>query len=100
MNKGLLALAVVVIGAVIYLSQGGEEGASESSTAPAAVEVERTIGLIDDERIKAADSEPGNWLAFGRNYEEQRFSPLTQINKENVDSLGLAWFKDMNTNRA
>ena len=100
MNKGLLALAVVVIGAVIYLSQGGEEVAHESSTAPAAVEVERTIGLIDDERIKAADSEPGNWLAFGRNYEEQRFSPLTQINKENVDSLGLAWFKDMNTNRA
>ena len=53
MNKGLLALAVVVIGAVIYLSQGGEEVAHESSTAPAAVEVERTIGLIDDERIKS-----------------------------------------------
>ena len=57
MNKGILALAVVVIGAVIYLSRGGEEVAHESSTAPAAVEVERTIGLIDDERIKAADSE-------------------------------------------
>lgn len=41
MNKGLLALAVVVIGAVIYFSQGGEEVAHESNTASVAVEVER-----------------------------------------------------------
>ena len=46
MNKGLLVLAVVVIGTVIYLSQGGEEVAHEASTAPAAVEVERTIGPV------------------------------------------------------
>ena len=58
------------------------------------------IGLIDDERIKNAESEPGNWLAYGRTYEEQRFSPLTQINKSNVADLGVAWYKDMGTNRA
>jgi PQQ-dependent dehydrogenase (methanol/ethanol family) len=39
-------------------------------------------------------------LSFGRTYEEQRFSPLTQVNKETVGQLGLAWYKDMNTNRA
>ena len=58
------------------------------------------IGLINDERILAAESEPGNWLAHGRTYEENRFSPLTQINKENVSQLSLAWYKDMGTNRA
>ena len=58
------------------------------------------MGLIDDERIKNAESEPGNWLAYGRTYEEQRFSPLTQINKDSVSKLGLAWFKDMQSNRA
>ena len=59
-----------------------------------------SIGLIDDNRIIEAESEPGNWLAFGRTYEEQRFSPLTKINKETVSELGLAWSKDMGTNRA
>jgi len=59
-----------------------------------------SIGLINDERILEAESEPGNWLAYGRTYEEQRFSPLTKINKETVKDLGLVWSKDMGTNRA
>ena len=58
------------------------------------------IGMIDDQRIIDADSEPGNWLSYGRTYEEQRFSPLDQISKDTVKDLGLAWFKDMGTNRA
>ena len=57
------------------------------------------VGLINDERIKNAESEPGNWLAYGRSYEEQRFSPLDQINRETVSQLGLAWFRDMRTTR-
>jgi quinohemoprotein ethanol dehydrogenase len=61
---------------------------------------EKKTAWIDDERILNAESEPGNWLAYGRTYEEQRFSPLTQINAENVSELGLAWSKDMGTNRA
>ena len=59
-----------------------------------------SIGLIDDERILSAESEPGNWLAFGRTYDERRFSPLKQINKDSVSNLGLVWSKDMGTNRA
>jgi quinohemoprotein ethanol dehydrogenase len=66
---------------------------------PAAT-VAATIGLIDDARINAAEDEPGNWLAYGRTYEEQRFSPLTQINRDTVDQLGLSWSRDMGTNRA
>ncbi len=39
-----------------------------------------------------SDREQGaNWLAYGRNYYEQRFSPLDQINRDNVSKLGLAW---------
>ena len=53
------------------------------------------IGQIDDARINNAESEPGNWLAYGRDYEEQRFSPLTQINRESVDRLGLAFELDL-----
>ncbi|MEZ5735587.1 MAG: PQQ-dependent dehydrogenase, methanol/ethanol family [Novosphingobium sp.] len=50
-------------------------------------------------RIVNADAEPENWLTTGRNYYETRFSPLDQINLDNVDSLGLDWFYDLDTNR-
>jgi quinohemoprotein ethanol dehydrogenase len=48
-------------------------------------------GDVDGARITMADSEPGNWLAHGRTYDEQRFSPLGEINRDNVARLGLAW---------
>lgn len=47
-------------------------------------------GEVTARRIIAADSEPGNWLAHGRSYDEQRHSPLTGITRENVGSLGYA----------
>ncbi|MCH2173434.1 PQQ-dependent dehydrogenase, methanol/ethanol family [Myxococcota bacterium] len=58
------------------------------------------IGQIDDARIENAASEPGNWLAYGRDYSEQRFSPLEQVNRSSVGRLGLAWMKDMGSNFA
>ena len=56
-------------------------------------------GRVDGTRIAAADAEPGQWLSYGRTYDEQRFSPLDQINAENVDELGLAWFYDTGQTR-
>src|SRR5271156_6469139 len=55
---------------------------------------------VDGERIANADAEPGNWLSYGRTYSEQRYSPLKLINDKNVGQLGLAWFADLDTNRA
>ena len=54
---------------------------------------------VDGARIANADSEPGNWLAHGRTYDEARFSPLTQINSDNIDELGLTWYFDTGTDR-
>ncbi len=36
-----------------------------------------------------------NWAMTGFSYDEQRHSPLTQINDENVQDLGIAWFADL-----
>ena len=58
----------------------------------------RTRG-VTAARIVAADREPGNWLTTGRTYDEQRFSPLTQINGGNAAQLGLAWYADLDTQR-
>ncbi len=54
---------------------------------------------VNEYRLVNADHEPGNWMTHGRTYGEQRFSPLIQINDQNVSHLGLAWFYDLDTNR-
>ncbi len=54
---------------------------------------------VNESRIINADREPGNWMTYGRTYDEQRFSPLNQINDHNVSQLGLAWYYDLDTNR-
>ena len=46
---------------------------------------------MDDARLAAADTEPGNWLTHGRTWGEQRFSPLAQIDEHNVARLAPAW---------
>src|SRR5215510_16329670 len=38
---------------------------------------------------------PDDWLMFSRTYDAQRFSPLTQVNKQNVNQLGLAWSRGL-----
>jgi PQQ-dependent dehydrogenase (methanol/ethanol family) len=54
---------------------------------------------VDDARLVNADIDQENWLTYGRTYKEQRHSPLTQINEETLDRLGLAWYADMATIR-
>jgi quinohemoprotein ethanol dehydrogenase len=54
---------------------------------------------VDEARIVAADREPGSWLAHGRTYDEQRYSPLARINAGNVERLGLAWSYATGTTR-
>lgn len=93
---GLLIAAL--IGYFIFNQPGGDGAAPVTTTETPPAEAAApapTVGLIDDARIAAADSEPGNWLAYGRDYREQRFSPLTQVNRETVKDLGLAWFKEL-----
>ena len=87
---GVIAL---LIGGILWLSVFDDSDTRDVSE-------DRIVGYIDEQRIINADTEPGNWLAYGRTYEEQRFSPLNQINRENVKKLGLAWYKDMQSNRA
>lgn len=47
----------------------------------------------------ASDPSPGEWPSYGRDYAEQRFSPLKQISTANVSNLGLAWYYDFRVGR-
>ena len=49
---------------------------------------------VDSAAIASADL-PDQWLSHGRNYSEQRFSPLTDINQSTVGRLGLRWYVDL-----
>lgn len=40
-----------------------------------------------------------DWSMYGRTNDEQRFSPLKQINDQNVQKLGLVWSHELGTNR-
>jgi quinohemoprotein ethanol dehydrogenase len=57
----------------------------------------KPAAAVDTARLIAADSEPGNWMAPGRTYSEQHFSPLKSIDAGNVKQLGLAWSYDLDT---
>ena len=46
-----------------------------------------------------ATANPELWPTHGGSYEEQRFSELDTINRENVIELGLAWYFDFDTHR-
>ena len=43
------------------------------------------------ERIARADKEPQNWLTYFGTYNAWRYSPLNQINRDNVKSLQPVW---------
>jgi PQQ-dependent dehydrogenase (methanol/ethanol family) len=54
---------------------------------------------VDAKRLLTADKNNAEWVTYGRTYDEQRFSPLTKINKDNVEKLSLAWYFDLDTSR-
>ena len=53
---------------------------------------------VDDPRLQAADKDRSNWLSYGRDYSNQRFSPLDQINRESVKQLAPRWIYQTGTN--
>ena len=49
----------------------------------------QTIPAVSSARLRAP--QPGEWLTYGREYNNQRFSPLAQINRDNVSRLTARW---------
>jgi PQQ-dependent dehydrogenase (methanol/ethanol family) len=52
----------------------------------------RPIGVnvnVTDAQLLGADNDLDNWLLYGRTYDNKRYSPLDQINAENVHKLRL-----------
>lgn len=70
------------------------EGVDYDPDAPVVASAEQAARLksmppVTDEMLKAPS--PADWLLWGRTYDGDSFSPLEQINKENVGELTTAW---------
>lgn len=50
-----------------------------------------SIAQVSFDRITSAQKEPGNWLTYSGNYQGHRFSPLSEINTENISRLRVKW---------
>ena len=90
---GLWARALFLLPTVAFMVTAWAED-DESSKEPVAES--RPPGWVDEARVIAAgEAEPGSWLAHGQNYDELRFSTLSDINRDTVGTLGLAWVKNL-----
>ncbi|MCB1728903.1 MAG: hypothetical protein KDI21_00345, partial [Halieaceae bacterium] len=56
--------------------KAAENPAGDTGDQPAVVAAAAAaaVAAVDSERLLAADSEPGNWMSYGRTYSEQRYS--------------------------
>ncbi len=68
------AVAVLAIGGLAQFVCAADVGAAGAE-------------LVTDQVLLGAQENAGEWLMYGRNYLNQRFSPLDKISKENVTQL-------------
>src|SRR6187551_2229979 len=76
----------------LLLACAAAGGAQGTPAAPA---------MVTGETLRNADApdQVGDWQSYSRGWNEQRYSPLNQINDSNVGQLGLAWYDDLQTYR-
>ena len=84
MRYGSTLLAAALL-AGCNISVAGDDQAAAVTTG---------VGKIDGAYLTTG-GDGSDWAMTGYNYTEARFSPLTQINADNVGQLGLAWYADM-----
>ena len=64
-----------------------EQVATVKKAAPSAVK----FTSVTNDMLLGAGKEGKNWLIYGRDYTNQRYSPLTQIHAGNVKDLKVSW---------
>jgi PQQ-dependent dehydrogenase (methanol/ethanol family) len=89
----LIAVRRLLLLIVLLLGGCDREQAAAPQPAPAAVPA-AAVG-----EAAVAPLPDTDWAQHGNDYREQRYSSLEQVNRDNVQDLGLAWSFDMYTQR-
>jgi len=61
--------------------------------------IRAVTGKVDGAAIQANGKSTKDWLSYGLDYTEARFSRLGQVNAGNAKNLGLAWSYDLESSR-
>lgn len=80
MSSRMLKLTTALAASLLVVTASG---AMAQST-----KLDKLTPVTDDTLLKPAD---GDWLHFRRTYDGWGYSPLTEITKENVKDLEVAW---------
>src|SRR5690606_41546796 len=86
-GEGPMRRASVLLSLLAAASMACARG--EDPDAALRARIRAAAEAIDDARLRAADTDVGNWLTHGRTYDERRTSPLDQIDEHNVSRPGL-----------
>jgi len=87
-----LLLPLAFAGCNLAYNPTSGEGAARASVASGAA-------AVDQARMLKGTDDPSQWPTYGGSYNEQRFSPLAQINDTNIQQLGLAFYADYDSNQ-
>jgi len=85
--SGKMVLLSLSVASLALASCSSESGNSSAKSDPGIAE------------IMSFSATGESWPAIGGDYSEQRFSPLTRIDKSNVGTMGLAWEANMESTR-
>lgn len=83
-------VAVGAVGATLLASAGQAQEQVETATKKPTTRPP-TFTAVTDAMLANARGDARNWLMVGRDYSNQRWSPLSQINTGNVAQLKPAW---------
>src|SRR5262245_48844389 len=72
-------------------------GAAAAVVTPQSGALAQAQGFVPVTDAMLNNPVPSDWLMVSRTYDEQRFSPLDQINKTNVSQLRMAWARSLPT---
>ena len=89
--RGLLFLASLGLAAWLWLGVWRPRAIALEAAAANQQPAAEPVGAVDDDDLLKAGSNHANWLMYGRTYDGHRYSPLKQINTENVSRLIPLW---------
>jgi len=81
----------MAVGIGALLLAGVARGQEQVDTKTKSAQAGPAFTSVTSAMLMKARNDASNWLIYGRDYTNQRWSPLTQINTSNVGGLRVSW---------
>ncbi|HEU4642310.1 MAG TPA: PQQ-dependent dehydrogenase, methanol/ethanol family [Gemmatimonadaceae bacterium] len=90
---------LMTIGAGWAVLAATAQGQEQVKTTTRQAAGEPTFTEVTNQMLLNARNDGKNWVTYGRDYMNQRWSPLTQINTSNVKNLRVSWMHQTGISR-